>query len=353
MNLRNATNTIGKTTLAILFMFGASMVLSDIHAPFTTNAYLQKEVVSVTAEVAGIVDNVYIKNGHFVKKGEPIFSIDKQELVENKDIALANMIIIKQHLDNLEVEIAIAKTQIKKQKEEVDNNKKHYERYKTLYRNRTISQEKYDDSRMAYLDSQRELEAKELELTSKEIKLGVGDKNGTLMLAEALLEKSDRKIAKSVTYAPVDGWVTNLQLDIGESIDTKAPQVAMTIGTNTDLVANFNEKALPLLSNAPVLVVFDALPGKVFSGQIESRDSAVQIAQSSSNNIGYEALVQRDNRWIRQSQQVRTTIRIDNVPDTLVSGSKSTVMIQPEDSPFWSAFTSCVMHFISIFRYIY
>ncbi|GEM79054.1 HlyD family secretion protein [Vibrio superstes] len=353
MTLHSSTNKLGKFVLISLLGFGISMVLSDIHAPFTTNAYVQKNVVSVTTQIDGNVSEIYVKNGQYIEKGEPVFAIDKRELVEDKDIAYANMVIIQQHLANLEVEIEQANKKIEKQTEIVDNKRKHYLRYKTLLKKRAIGREQYDDAHLDYLDSVRELEQNKLELNAKEIKLGADGENGGLLLAEALLDRSDRKIAKAMTYAPVSGWLTNLQLDVGEAISSKGAQMAITSDADTNVVANFNEKALGSLENSTVSIVFDAIPGKVFSGRVISKDSAVQFSQHTDNDLGKEAYVQRDERWIRKSQQVRTTIEVKGIPKELISGSKATVMIKPEGYGFWSGFSAVIMKFISLFRYIY
>ncbi len=353
MNLQHLTRKIGKLVLISLLLFAASMVLSDIYAPFTTNAYLQKHIVSITTEIEGNVRNIFVNNGDYVEAGEPLFEIDKHDLVEDRGIAYANMVIIQQHLSNLEIEISQIEEKIKQHNEVVSNKKQHYLRYKTLRQKKTISQEQYDDAHLAYLDAKEELEQSQLDLEAKKIQFGQDGENGGLMLAKALLNRADRKIEKAITFAPVSGWVTNMQLNIGETINNKSPQVAITSQDHTSLVANFNEKALGKIDDAKVLIVFDAIPGKVFTGKVRSKDSAVQFSEHADSDIGKEAYVHRDERWIRKSQQVRSVIEVDGVPTQLISGSKATAMIKPDGYGFWSAFSTLVMKIISCFHYIY
>ena len=353
MNLQHITNKVGKSVFVALVLFGVSMVFSDINAPFTTNAYLKKDIISVTTGAEGNVSEIFVKNGDYIKKGDPIFAIDEHDLVENKDIAYANMVVIQQHLTRLKIEIKQATQQVDQQQEIVDNTRTHYQRFKALLTKGTISQEMFDDAHLAYLDAEKELKKDKLELESKTIQLAEEGENGGLMLAQALVNRADRKISKAITFASVSGWVTNLQLNVGEFINNRNPQVAITLDHNANLVANFNEKALGRLEGATVMVVFDALPGEIFTGTIKSKDSAVQVNQRNDNDLGKEAFVQRDERWIRKSQQVRTIIEVEDLPTELISGSKATTMIKPEGSGFWSLFSVTVMKFVSLFRYIY
>ncbi|EDP60739.1 efflux RND transporter periplasmic adaptor subunit [Vibrio sp. AND4] len=353
MNLQHCTRKVGMTVFIILLLLGASMVLSDLYAPFTTNAYLQKYVVSITTEVKGNVERIFVHNGDFVKEGDPLFSIDKHDIVEDRGVAYANMVIIQQHLSRLRVEISQTEEKIEQQKESLNNKKRHFLRYKTLSKKHTISTEQLDDARLEYLEARKDLQDSQLELESKQIELGKDGGNGGLLLAQALLDRSDSKIAKTTTYAPVSGLVTNMQLNVGEAINSSRPQVAITSGKHTRLIANFNEKALGKLDGANVLVVFDALPGQIFEGKVTSKDSAVQFALHADADIGKEAYIQRDDRWIRKSQQVRSVIEIDNLPAELVSGSKATAMIKPKNHGFWRTFSSTIMTFISWFHFIY
>ena len=353
MNLQNKTDKLGFFTIIALLIFGFCMVLSDIYAPFTTSAYLQKNVISVSSEVKGVVDTIFVENGQYIKKDEPVFSVDEKDLIQERDIAFANKVVIEQHLQGLRVDIGIEKTKIAHKQEVVDNTKKHYSRYVDLFNKRTISQEQLDDAKLAFLDARKALKEQVLSLKSKQAQLGEDGENGGLMLADALLNKSENKVSKAVTYAPVSGWITNLQLNVGESININAPKVAITSDDEVNIVANFNEKALPSLTDAKVLIVFDALPGEVFWGRIESIDSAVQLNQHTDNDIGREAFVHRDDRWIRKSQQVRTVIHLDEEAGFLISGSKATVMVIPDNSLLWRSFSKVLMQFISLFRYIY
>ncbi|EHJ9979887.1 HlyD family secretion protein [Vibrio parahaemolyticus] len=353
MSLQNKTSKLGLLTITVLLIFGICMVLSDIYAPFTTNAHLQKKVVSISTETKGVVNNIFIDNGQYVEKGQALFSIDKKDLVNDWEEALASKAIILQKIENLKVEISIAETKIKQKEETVENTKKHYLRYVDLFHKGTTSEEQLENAKVQYLNSQRELEEQILTLESKKIQLGNEDGNAELMLADAQLKKLSRKVSKATTYAPISGWVTNLQLNTGESIDINAPQVAITSEDDVDIIANFNEKALHCLHNARVLVVFDAIPGKVFHGRVKSTDTAVQFSQHTDSDIGHEAFVYRDDRWIRKSQQVRTVIRSEMDTAMLVSGSKATVMVEPEDNTLWSGFSYILMRLIALFRFVY
>ena len=81
-------------------------------------------------------------------------------------------------------------------------------------------------------------------------------------------------------YAQTDGTVSNLQLSPGLYATAATPLLAL-VSHQTDIVADFREKSLRhTWVDTDAAVVFDAMPGKVFSARVTSSDAGILAGQS-------------------------------------------------------------------------
>lgn len=354
MNLHHLSKPLTLGAIFILLLSAITMVLSDLYSPFTTDSYVSKRVSKISPEVNGVVERVYVKNGQFVKKGSRLFSIDASELKAKYNTAYANLIILKQNLDKLRLESELIINEIQQKTEVLQNKQKHYLRMKALLTQKAVNQEQFDDAYTDYLDSKREVEQLRIELDIKQVKIGSEEgENGGLMLGEALLNKAKLNLKKATVYAPFSGVITNMQLVPGQYTSPSSPQIVLTSLEEVYLVANFNEKGLKRLGSANCLVVFDSIPGRVFKTSVSSIDPAVTVTGFGTTELGDTANVTQGDRWIRQSQYIRSTLLMPTVEQELISGSRATVMVVREDNLYWNYFTHLVMNIMSWFRYIY
>jgi multidrug resistance efflux pump len=114
--------------------------------------------------------------------------------------------------------------------------------------------------------------------------------------------------------------------------------------------ADFNEKGIDKLTNGrEVLVSFDALPGKVFSGEVSSQERAIY---DTNNANGQLSSVTNDTRWIREQQKVRTRITVNELDPSMISGSRASVIVE-SGNPIMDVIGSAWIHLVAMFRYIY
>ena len=95
--------------------------------------------------------------------------------------------------------------------------------------------------------------------------------------------------------APSDGVVTNLQLTVGQYV--AIGQAALTFIDARDVWfnANFRENSLENIKpDAPVEVVLDVLPGRIFPGQ-DARHRLGRIARSIDPTTGLPKI--NEFRW--------------------------------------------------------
>lgn len=288
--------------LVIAVGFSAFLVYTDNAIPFTTQATVKTTSINVVPEVKGYITDVYVREGQRVPAGAPLLQIDRTDYQIAKDKALA---VQKQRQSTL------AKST------------RHYQRIRALAKKGSISQDDLDVAKEAMANANAQLEQ-----------------------ANADLATAKRNLERTLMIAKHAGVVTNLAYKPGMYVSPSSVAVHLVNRQDLWVAADFTEKGLPALQkNRHVNIVFDALPNRVFQGQISAIDQAIQ---SGLNDAGQLATVTNETRWIRSQQKVRVRILLDEMPSNVVAGGRASVMLRDDGkvSDTW-------MSLLSWLRYLY
>lgn len=192
----------------------------------------------ISAEVAGLVTEVQIKDGDRVQAGAPLITI-------NTEI--------------LEQEIALSKTRIEQIDLKIRHSEKNYQRLEKLYAEKGVSERDFDDSLYAYQDALMEKQAIENSLA-------------TLML----------KKRKSIIYAPFDGVVLNKNIDVGDWV--QQGKLLVLLGSANDLLVRvpIAETMLQFIKSGQKVPVQINAFSKEITGTIDTFDP---IADQQTKNI--------------------------------------------------------------------
>ncbi len=166
-------------------------------------------------------------------------------------------------------------------------------------------------------------EAANAEVKRIEAELSTQDRTAAIELAEAKLASAELDLSHTQIVAQTEGVVTNLQLQSGSYITQGTASLMLVDEAHAWISADFNEKGIDKLTNGrEVLVSFDALPGKVFTGEVSSQERAIY---DTNNANGQLSSVTNDTRWIREQQKVRTRITVNELDPSMISGSRASV----------------------------
>ena len=89
----------------------AYYVASDLHTPFTTEAYVQAYVIQVAPRVEGQVVRVHVQENQAVKKGDLLFEIDPRPFEYQIALLEAKRVEAVQQVAQLESDLAAAKAE--------------------------------------------------------------------------------------------------------------------------------------------------------------------------------------------------------------------------------------------------
>nr|WP_203218818.1 HlyD family secretion protein [Vibrio harveyi] len=331
-------------------MFSAFLVTSDNVSPFTTQATLHRNVATIAPEVSGVITDVMVNNGELVEKGQPLFAIDASSYQLKVAQAKAELRQARESNSAKWQQLAAAKQTQSQREFEYHNAKQKLARNQKLRNKGLATEQELDDAITNTQVASSAVEAANAEVKRIEAELSTQDRTAAIELAEAKLASAELDLSHTQIVAQTEGVVTNLQLQSGSYITQGTASLLLVDEAHAWISADFNEKGIDKLTNGrEVLVSFDALPGKVFTGEVSSQERAIY---DTNNANGQLSSVTNDTRWIREQQKVRTRITVNELDPSMISGSRASVIVE-SGNPIMDVIGSAWIHLVAMFRYIY
>ncbi len=248
----------------IAVIIGIVYYLNSLRYETTDDAYIDGDIVQVSAKVSGQVEEIFIQDNQKIKEGDVIAKIDDtdykvkfeqaQALYEK---ALYAQKVAKAKLDAVNSEISLAQ--------------KDLERYQNLYKAGAVSQQTLDSAKTRYDDTKAKLLSAEEDILSN-----TNDKvaDANLRVLKAQRDQADLYLKYTQVIAPNSGTVTNKNVDKGKYIQAGQP-LFMLVSDNYWIEANFKENQVGKMKpGQDVEIKIDAYPNKKFKGKIDSIQKA-------------------------------------------------------------------------------
>jgi RND family efflux transporter MFP subunit len=254
-----------------------------MESPWTRDGHIRADVINIAADVSGTVTEVLVRDNQLVHKGDILFVIDKDRYTSA--LAQANA--------------TLAAQQVEKGRRSREANRR------AALGSDIVSAENKDNADFAVSSAAAQLEA--LQAARK----------------VALLN-----LERTVVRAPVSGYVTNLNVHVGDFAAVGAAKLALIDSDSFYVIGYFEETKLPQLkAGAPVDMKL--MDGAALQGHIESVARGITDRDAST---GRELLadVNPTFNWVRLAQRIPVRIHIDKAPQgqVLVAGSTCTVVIR-------------------------
>jgi membrane fusion protein, multidrug efflux system len=195
--------------------------------------------VSVVPRTAGRLQDVSVKLGDRVSRGQRIAKIEDFEIVEQVKQAEAAQEVSLATIRQREADLQLAETNV--------------ERSRSLFERQLLPKQTLDDNEARYQAALAQLDLARAQTTQ----------------SKARLDELRINLANTVIISPVNGFVAKRSVDPGAFVSQQAPVADVVDITRVRLVANVVEKDLKeLQSGNATSVEVDAFPGEKFTGRI-------------------------------------------------------------------------------------
>ena len=269
-----------------------------------------REFVDLQSEIAGIITDLLVREGASVKKGEVLLHIDPVQSEAEKDSsnaqyesALADVRAQEFMIMNAEANLQRDEASLRSSRADLalaeDSHarmEKSFQRRQSLYEDGLISREDYEMSQIDMKSAQSRLEAAMAQAAQVEIQVQVSHNNilqsrassearlASSKAALARLRQASDQLEKTTLYSPLDGVVTQLNVEKGEraqpGIMSNPQATLMTIANLSVIQAELrvDETDIVNLTLGDVAgIIIDALPNDVFEGEVtEIGNSPIQ-----------------------------------------------------------------------------
>lgn len=312
---KEAMDPVRRWTLIVL---GACIVLmfwylrSDRVTPYTTQARVHALVVPIAAEVSGMVVEVLVGNNEYVEAGQDLFRIDPNKYQLAVETALAGLQSARQATGVSTANVEAAKASMNAARASVVLSEQDTVRLRRIKKEDpgALSDRRIEQAEGTLLVARAQLTAAEANVEKARQDLGEeGDDNSRILQAQAALDAAELDLSRTTVRAPADGLLTDVRVDRGNFASAGSPQMTFIGIHNIWVQADYTENNLGNIdAGDPVELVFDALPGRVFSGRIGGIGFGVDVADAP---LGSLPTIQNNREWLRDAQRFPVQVEFD------------------------------------------
>jgi len=263
--------------------------------------------VKLSSEVSGEIIELHVKEGDVVRKGQILCRVRPDLLQSGYDRVAA---MVSQQKANL----AAVQQVLKQQEASFANIEANYKRNAELFGKRVISAAEMDKARADYEGALASLESQKQQVLAS---------RHAVSQSEASLSEASNSLARTTIYAPADGVISLLSVELGERVvgtaqmaGTEIMRIANMATMEVNVEVNENDINRVRVGNEATIDV-DAFQDRKFRGLV------TEIGSSSTSTSSSTSAEQVTNF------NVKVRIEPDSYADLLDSGSVHSSPFRP------------------------
>jgi len=326
--------------------------------PWTRNGRVMAQVIQITPRVSGQLVQLPIVDNQFVHAGDLLFEIDPRtfqstldgargilaETIDEIEALTAQVEATAKTIEQTEAQIRWARQQVKGKTARMVDYQAQLERCTRLVKTGAASEERYDQAVADVIHAEALVEATHADLARAEAtKLqaeadlardlanrdSLDEANARLRTAKARVHSAELELEFTEVRAPVDGYVTHLDLRLGDQAVANRPALALVDVHSYWVYGYFKELYVGRMQVGDrAVVTLMSHPDTPLEGRVTGRGWGVfQVDGSTAQQLLPK--IEATYVWIRQPQRVPTRIEFDTLPEgvDLVVGATATVQV--------------------------
>ncbi len=273
-------------TISVLmgaFILAAFLALFNYFTP-SGRVTVTGRVVEVTPNVSGEITSIPVKTNVLVKVGDVLFQIDPApyqykvtQLRASLAAASQQTQILKSNYEQATANVAGLDAQLKYNAQRLSDIQK-------LSMSGINTEFKLQDTQVQYETVSAQLNAAKASQQSARLALDseIGGVNTTVAQTHAQLDNAIWELAQTTVRAPADGYVTALALAVGDRALQARSTMSFIIENEITIVGLFSQNGFQAIQiGAPVDIVFDNTPGRIYHARIRAVPKGVGQGQIS------------------------------------------------------------------------
>jgi multidrug resistance efflux pump len=331
--------------------------------PWTRDGQVRADVVQITPRVSGPIVKLAVEDNQLVKTNDLLFEIDPRTFEANLaqaraqlDNARDNYLALEKQVEAELAQVNVsraealqAESNIKELDSTIVKNKAEYSRQQDMLKKDATSKKAMERARANYqialekrkasvaglTQAKATLAQSEAALAKARANLGApGDDNASIREAQATLRQAELDFEFTRIKAPVDGYVTNLNLRIGSQAVTNQPALALVDINSYWVHGYFKENSIEdIRKGNKAIITLMTYPDTPLEGHVDSLGWGI-AQQDGSTGEDLLPNVSATFEWIRLAQRVPVRIHLVDVPDNIALrvGTTASVLVMTGDS---------------------
>jgi len=243
------------------------------HHVETDDAFVETHIDPVLPRIAGYVKAVNVRDNQVVAPGDVLVTIDTSDLAAKVQQARAALATAEAQVLAAEAQVAVARANSHALASQRGRAHDDMERYGKLREKQDVPQQLYDTARSG-------AEAADAQLAAAERQIAAAQAQTTAARAQVALKQADLdwallQVGYGTVVAPAAGTISKRNVEAGQMVQAGQPLMAIVVGGETWVVANFKETQLVRMRPGQnVEIEVDAYPDHRFHGELESFSAA-------------------------------------------------------------------------------
>ncbi|MFK7974805.1 MAG: HlyD family secretion protein [Halioglobus sp.] len=300
--------------LVVIALMLVYHLASDRFTPYTQQARVYANIVSLAAEVGGKVTQVHALDNQNVKAGDPLVSIDQAPYEIALQKARADLSATRRELEAADGAILVAQANLAASEAELERAQKERDRHESLYGldNGAISLRRVEVSRANLKKAASRVESSKAQVAqSVQARGSKTEDNDRIQAARSAVDKATLDLERTLLRAPGDGLITNLGIDTGQFASPGKPIMTFIAIHDVWVSADMTENNLGHLRvGDEAEVVFDIMPGRVFKAAVRSVSFGVNTKKEP--KPGQLSQVENSKDFLRQAQRFPVILEMVN-----------------------------------------
>ncbi|MDG1959720.1 MAG: biotin/lipoyl-binding protein [Candidatus Binatia bacterium] len=279
--------------------------------PRTDDASVRANWIGIAPHVSGPIVELPIRDNQYVEKGELLFVIDPRPYEATLALAEADLAVTDFEIRGRRRAIEAAAAELEKISAQDEYDRQYLARIEPLLAQEFVTANDVAEARTRVAASKAAVRQARQRLDQAIEALGeIDDTNAYRAAAEAAVAQAQLNVGYASVHAPFSGWITNLNLAVGEYANQGQEIFALIDDRVWYVMANFRETFLSSIQPGMQAEVYlMAYPEEKFSGTVQGVGWA--LYQTNGASVGTLPDVAPTLNWVRLAQRFPVRITLD------------------------------------------
>lgn len=285
-----------------------------------------KTKVEVKSKASGIVKQILVDYGAFVKQGQVLAELDKEELQARMREAQANLQAAQAAMESAEA--AHARNQVEAEGPDLPFLKASMERARNLHQEGLMAKSLVEDAEKAY---QLALNRQMIALPNVKVTFAeISRAKAQVAQAQAALDRAQEDLRYSTIVSPMDGPVLSRNVEVGDAVSSilvlgSQATLVMTLGDVSDVyvLGKVDEADIgKVYFGQPARIVVESFKEKKFEGKV-TKISPLGVEKDNVTTFEVRVSIHNPGAELRANMSANAEIILEE---------KHNVLIVPENA---------------------